>query len=304
MTPNPSGGNPSGGNPSGRRLSGESPRLRLPPKATDTHMHIYDDRFPGREGGPPKPPLPATLADYRQLQKWLGLERVVFVQGAAYQFDNACLLDALANFAKEEEGGQACGIAVVRPDVDEATLEDLTRRGVRGARIMHLPGGAVGMDDLLAIDARTRPFGWSPIVQFDGRDIAGYRPILEQISGDYVIDHAGKFLEPVTVDAPEFTTLLRLIDRGNCYVKISACYETSKVGPPTYADVGTLSKALIAHAPERMLYASNWPHVSLPIDAQPDDRLLLDLMLEWAPDEGVRQLIFVDNPARLYGFPA
>ncbi|WP_340117487.1 amidohydrolase family protein [Pelagibius sp. 7325] len=282
-----------------RKLSGEPPRLKLPPKATDTHMHIYDDRFPGREGGPPKPPLPASLDDYRNLQSWLGLERVVFVQGAAYQFDNACLLDALGRFE-----GEARGIAVVGSNVDDATLEDLTARGVRGARIMHLPGGAVGMGDLLAIDARTRPFGWKPIVQFDGRDIADYLAMLEALPGDYVVDHAGKFLEPVGVDSPEFKALLRLIDRGNCYVKISACYETSKVGPPTYADVGALSKALIQHAPERMLYATNWPHVSKPIDAQPDDRGLLDLMLDWAPDEKVRQLIFVDNPARLYGFPA
>jgi D-galactarolactone isomerase len=282
-----------------RKLNGAPPRLKLPPGATDTHMHIYDDRFPGRVGGPPKPPLPATLDDYRQLQQWLGLERVVFVQGAAYQFDNACLLDALSRF-----DGEAVGVAVVGPEVDEATLEDLTGRGVRGARIMHLPGGAVGMDDLLAIDARTRPFGWSPIVQFDGRDIADFLPILQAISGDYVIDHAGKFLEPAAVDSPEFKALLKLIDRGNCYVKISACYETSKIGPPGYADVGALSKALIAHAPERMLYASNWPHVSKAIDDQPDDRLLLDLMLDWAPDEAVRRLIFVDNPARLYGFSA
>ncbi|MEQ9607640.1 MAG: amidohydrolase family protein [Kiloniellaceae bacterium] len=282
-----------------RMLSGEPPRLKLPRRATDTHMHIYDDRFPGREGGPPKPPLPASLDDYRKLQSWLGLERVIFVQGAAYQFDNACLLDALARFE-----GEARGIAVVGPEVDEATLEDLTKRGVRGARIMHLPGGAIGMGDLPAIDARTRPFGWKPIVQFDGRDIADYLAMLEALPGDYVIDHAGKFLEPVGVESPEFMALLKLIDRGNCYVKISACYETSKDGPPDYADVGLLSKALIRHAPERMLYATNWPHVSKPIDAQPDDRGLLDLMLDWAPDEKVRQLIFVDNPARLYGFPA
>jgi D-galactarolactone isomerase len=181
----------------GRQLKGEPPRLKLPPKATDTHMHIYDDRFPGRDGGPPKPPLPASLDDYRQLQQWLELERVVFVQGAAYQFDNACLLDALDRF-----GEGARGIAVVGRDVSEETLADLTQRGVRGARIMHLPGGAVGMKDLLTIDARTRPFGWSPIVQFDGRDIADYVVMLESLTGDYVIDHAGKFLEPVGTDAP------------------------------------------------------------------------------------------------------
>jgi len=280
-----------------RKLSGAPPRLKLPPKATDTHMHIYDDRFAGREGGPPKPPLPATLADYRQLQSWLGLERAVFVQGAAYQFDNACLLAAL-----EEYDGEARAIAVVDADVDDATLEDMTSRGVRGARHMHLPGGAVGFDELLAIAARVRPFGWHMIVQFDGRDMIERTPILEAIEGDYVIDHAGKFLEPVGTDDPAFKALLKLLDRGNCYVKISACYETSRDGPPDYEDVGRLSRALIAHAPERMLYASNWPHVSLPIDDQPDDRGLLDLMLDWAPDAAVRQMIFVDNPARLYGF--
>ncbi len=283
-----------------RKLSGAALRLKLPPGATDTHMHIYDDRFPGREGGPPKPPLPATLDDYRQLQAWLGLERTVFVQGAAYQFDNACLLDALERV--NDAGGAARAIAVVCPDVDEATLEDLTRRGVRGARHMHLPGGAIGFGDLLAIDARVRPFGWHVIVQFNGRDMEQRAPLLEALRGDYIIDHAAKFMPPVSTDDPAFTTLLKLIDRGNCYVKISACYETSQVGPPSYADVGKLSRALIAHAPERMLYASNWPHVSMPIDRQPDDGLLLDLMADWAPDEKVRQKIFVDNPARLYGF--
>ena len=284
----------------GRRLGGEAPALRLPPKATDTHMHIFDDRFSGRDGGPPKPPVAATLDDYRRLQKWLGLERTVFVQSAAYQFDNACMLDALERCTAA--GGEARGVAVVGPDVEDSVLEEMTRRGVRGARQMHLPGGAVGFDDLLAINARVRPFGWHVITQFDGRKIEDYRPILEAIEGDYTVDHAGKFLEPVGPDAAAFKALLKLIDRGNCSVKISACYETSKTGAPDYADVGALSKALIDHAPERMLYATNWPHVSAPIDKQPDDRGLLDLMGDWAPDGAVRQQIFVDNPARLYGF--
>jgi D-galactarolactone isomerase len=34
----------------------------------------------------------------------------------------------------------------------------------------------------------------------------------------------------------------------------------------------------------------------------PDDANLLDLLLEWAPDENVRRRILVDNPAELYGF--
>jgi D-galactarolactone isomerase len=66
--------------------------------------------------------------------------------------------------------------------------------------------------------------------------------------------------------------------------------------------VGVLAKALVRHAPERMLWASNWPHPSEPSDAKPDEARLLDLLLEWAPDDVTRRKILVDNPAELFGF--
>ena len=53
-------------------------------------------------------------------------------------------------------------------------------------------------------------------------------------------------------------------------------------------------------APERMLWASNWPHPS--VKEKPDDAMLLDILLDWAPDEAVRRKILVDNPAEVYGF--
>ena len=85
-------------------------------------------------------------------------------------------------------------------------------------------------------------------------------------------------------------------------MKLSAPYETSRTGAPGYEDVSRLAKALVRHAPERMLWASNWPHPSAPPDAVPDDAELLDLLLDWAPDDATRRKILVDNPAALYGF--
>ena len=35
---------------------------------------------------------------------------------------------------------------------------------------------------------------------------------------------------------------------------------------------------------------------------RPDDADLLDLLLEWAPDDATRRKILVDNPAALYDF--
>jgi D-galactarolactone isomerase len=120
------------------------------------------------------------------------------------------------------------------------------------------------------------------------------------LPGTLVLDHVGKFLEPVPVEHPGFQTLLRLLDGGKTWLKLAAAYETSKAGGPLYPDVGVLAKAAVKAVPERMIWASNWPHVS--VTDLPDDGALLDLLFDWAPDEAVRQRILVENPETLYGF--
>ncbi|MBT3917458.1 MAG: amidohydrolase family protein, partial [Rhodospirillaceae bacterium] len=114
-----------------------------------------------------------------------------------------------------------------------------------------------------------------------------------------VIDHVGKFLEPVPVENETFQMMLSLVENG-AWVKLSAAYETSKVGPPNFDDVGALAKAFIAAAPEHMLWASNWPHPGQ--DPRPDDAILVDTLLSWVESDALRQKILVDNPAELYGF--
>ena len=112
----------------------------------------------------------------------------------------------------------------------------------------------------------------------------------------------GKFLEPVPPDHPGFQSLPRLVDTGRCRVKLSGAYMTSNVGPPLYADVGVLAKELVKRAPERLVWASNWPHPLSRGGPMPDDTVLLDLLLDWAPDGKTRDRILTANPAELYWF--
>ncbi len=102
------------------------------------------------------------------------------------------------------------------------------------------------------------------------------------------------------MEHPGFQAILRLLEGGKTWFKLTGAYEVSKAGPPLYADVGALAKAAVKAAPERMIWASNWPHVSA--RDLPDDAAQLDLLLDWAPDAAVRKLILVDNPAQLYRF--
>ncbi|MCL6415110.1 amidohydrolase family protein [Aestuariirhabdus sp. Z084] len=281
-----------------RTLAGPAPSIALPKGTIDCHMHLFDSRYPEPKEGPAGPAHDAPISDYQQLQTWLGIDRVVIVQGNAYHKDNRCTLDALAHY-----GDKARAVVAVDVSITDDELQKMTQLGVRGARIMDLLQGAVGLDEMLEVNARVQPFGWSLIIQFDGRSIVERAPLLEQIQGDYVIDHIGKFLRPVSPDSNEFHSLLRLIDRGNCYVKIAACYETSLSGHPKYDDVALLAKALIEHAPERVIWGTNWPHLmSQSAQTYPDDRHLVDLANSWAGSPANRQKLFVDNPARLYGF--
>ncbi|MCG6876119.1 MAG: amidohydrolase family protein [Betaproteobacteria bacterium] len=271
------------------------PNLKAPPGACDTHMHFYDEAVPPAAGTPM--PGNYTLPMYRALQKRLGLARVVVVQPNAYRDDNRVTMDAVRAL-----GAAAKAVVVVRTGVTDAELDRLTRAGAVAQRFFNLRNGTVPLTELDEIMARVHPFGWHANIQLDGRDLPQYEGQIKRLPGRFVIDHVGKFLEPVPPDHDAFKSLLRLVDTGRCWVKLSAAYETSKRGAPHYEDVGELAKALVKAAPERMLWASNWPHPQEPRDAMPDDADLLDILLEWAPDDAVRRKILADNPAELYGF--
>jgi D-galactarolactone isomerase len=272
------------------------PRLRAPPGTTDTHMHIFDARFPLAATAVMTPPE-SPVSEYAKVCRRIGIERTVVVQPSGYGTDNGCTLAAIAVL-----GENARGIAVVPESVPDAELERLTKAGIRGVRFHMFPGGVLSWQSLDPLAARVLPFGWHVQVQLDGRLLPDHEAMLGRLPGTLVVDHVGKFLEPVPVDHPAFRVLVRLVEAGRTYVKLSAPYEVSKVGPPNYDDVGALAKVLIKTAPERMLWASNWPHLGQPKERMPDEAVQLDMLLDWAPDESVRHKILVDNPARLYGF--
>ena len=271
-----------------------APRLATPAGSCDCHMHVFDSRFP-LPATAATPPPNATAGAYLELRRNLGLERVVVVQPNGYRFDNGCTLDAMADF-----GPGTRGIAIVPPTVADSELERLHVAGIRGVRYFLLPGGALGIDTLATMAARIAPLGWNINLQLDGRELPLHEALLSGLPCKLVIDHNGKFLEPVAIDDPAFRVLLRLMDRGNCWVKLSAPYETSRSGPPHYADVGALARTMVKAHPDRCLWASNWPHTGE--REIPSTAALLDLLLEWAPDEATRRKVLVENPAVVYGF--
>lgn len=261
--------------------------------ACDCHMHIYGPpaRYP--TSGPV--PAGADLEDYRAVQARLGLKRVVIVQPSVYGADNRCTLDATRAL-----GEAARCIVVVPPGVAGRDLADLHDQGARGVRFHMVGDGALTWDDLEPIAARIAPLGWHVQLQMPGHGLPHVAPRLKALPVPVVIDHIGRFEGGATGDAPAFRALLDLVEAGRAYVKLSAPYWSSPQGGP-YEDVAPLVRRLVEVAPERLVFATNWPHPSI-TGARPDDLELRDLIMGWLPDDRARHAVLQDTPAALYGF--
>lgn len=260
----------------------------------DCHIHVFERDRPLAPTATFTPPH-APVSDYRQVQREAGLARVVVVQPTGYAFDNACTLDAMRDL-----GPSARGVAVIAHDLGEPELAALHEAGMRGVRFMMLPGGVLPWDSLRPTAERIAALGWTINLQLDGHRLPDHLDLLESLPCRLVIDHLGKFLSAVNATSAGFVALRRLLDGGNTWVKLSAPYESSKSGPPTYEDVTWIPELLAREYPERCLWASNWPHPNVnprPLAIDP-----LDWFLARVSDTRARRAILVDNPAELYGF--
>jgi predicted TIM-barrel fold metal-dependent hydrolase len=276
--------------------------------ATDTHNHIVGPMSqypmcPDRAYTPPE----ASLEQLRNVCTALGIERNVLVQPSVYGFDNACLLDALADL-----GGSARGVCVVPTHVSDEELHRLAALGCVGIR---LNLGTAGITDpraasepLKAFAHRLTPIGWHIQIATSLPVINAIASMIYELDLPVVFDHFGGARPGSEIDQSGFGALLDLVRAGNAYVKLTAPYAWSQ--HTDWADVTPIARVLVATRPDRILWGTNWPHTGsargdinritpyLPINNQ----ALLDAFCEWCPDDALRRMILVDNPARLYHF--
>jgi D-galactarolactone isomerase len=274
----------------------EPPKLKAPPNACDCHMHIYDSRFPVAPNAKLRPP-DATVDAYRLFQQRIGTTRNVVVTPSTYGTDNSCTLDAIAKL-----GASARAVAVVDTSVSDAELKRLNGLGVRGIRFNLVQSGATTIDMLEPLSKRVNDLGWHVQIHMLGDQIVEIADLLQRLPSPIVFDHRARIPEPAGVDHPAFALVLKLLDNGRTWVKLSGAYMDTRNGPPAYADVSKVAQAYVKAAPERMVWGSDWPHPTEKADAKPDDAVLFDLLADWAPDEAIRNRILVANPAALYGF--
>ncbi len=273
-----------------------APRFKMPPGACDCHAHIFGPQ--SRYAYDPKrryTPRDALIGDYVRMLTMLGVERAVLVQPSVYMTNNSALLDGL-----KQAPIPMRGIAVVGARVSDAELERMHALGVRGLRLNLRVDAGVDGDAAPALAHRIAPLGWHLQFRIMSEHFDGVRRMLDALPVDIVVDHLGQVPVEDGVAGKDFQALLGLVRTGRVWVKLSAPMRMSRQELP-YADVTPFVRALVATAPDRMLWATDWPHTTI-TSRMPNDGALADLLLDWIPDAATRQRVLVDNPAARYGF--
>ncbi|WP_416985285.1 amidohydrolase family protein [Streptomyces sp. T028] len=279
--------------------SPRTPSLALPGDSCDAHCHILGpaDVFPY---APDRTftPLDAPKEQLRALHAHLGISRAVIVQSSCHGYDHAVLLDALR--AGE---GRLRGVALIGERSTRAEIEELHRAGVRGFRLNFLPHLRTPptRDEIDAVLERVEGLGWAAQLHVRGAEIAVLEDLVRALPGRVVVDHIGRVDLAAGHDSPALRSLRALLDSGNVWVKVSGVDRVSRQGPP-YADAVALAASLVAYAPERVVWGTDYPHVNITGEA-PDDGLLVDLVEHIAPDPAHLRRLMVDNPAELFDFP-
>lgn len=270
---------------------------QMPPGACDCHMHFYagtERAAPAGLGGFAMPE--ADAAAYRNMLGSIGVERFVAVQSIVYGTDNSVMEHAAAGF-----GARARLVPVLAMDAALGRrLREIEARGGRGLRAYMQAGGVYRWSDLPDLARMLEPLGWHLQLQFDGCMLPEVAPLIAALPCDVVIDHIGKFLAPVGLADPPWQALVRLMEGGRTWVKLSAPYESSRDGPPHYEDVSARARDLVRRMPERLVWATNFPHPGQ--GNPPSPQALLGLLAAWVPDPETRGRILRDNPAHLYRF--
>ena len=287
----------------------------IPAQACDCHVHVFGpfERFP-LWAERAYTPGPASIEDLMALHQGLGMGRVVVVQASPQGSDNRCTVDALQRMNALGHGAR--GVAVIDAHTSDSELQAMHQAGVRGVRVnlesagLHDPQVARRL--MQAAAQRVAPLGWHVQTYTTLDVIASMHDTLMALPTPVVIDHFGRATAAKGVAQAGFAALLSLVGSGQAWVKLSAAHRISDL--PDCEDAQAIAHSLIAARPDRMLWGTDWPHPGAWPGAPRQREAIepfhpinnaraLQRLSEWTTAEQW-QRILVDNPARLYDFPA
>jgi predicted TIM-barrel fold metal-dependent hydrolase len=270
----------------------------LPPAGScDCHLHVFADAqsYPPAAARSYDPPA-ATFADQQRMHRALGIERAVIVQASIYGTDNRLMVDTIAGRKNYR------GVAVIDDATSDAELARMHQAGVRAARFNFAKflGLVPTTQSFRRNVGRVKPLGWHLKIFGEFEEYRDHIAFLHASGLDVVLDHMGRVDFRQGLDQPGMRTVLDLLRDEHWWIMLSGEERHSSRDYP-WDDTIAFARAFVEAAPDRVIWATDWPHVRFRRN-MPNDADLIEMLYRYVPDAATRRKILVDNPARLYGF--
>lgn len=256
----------------------------------DTHAHVYTLDMPLAGTAWHKPTQDAPVERYVETLRANGVTHAVLAAASLYGDYNDYQIDAIRRFPHLRS------TVIVKPTTERYILDMMKKDGVVGVRFqfrtMPDPPDLTSPDYRLLL-RRVADLGWHVHLHDDGERLE--RPIaaLEAAGVRLVVDHFGRPKRDRGVNCDGFKAVLRAIERGRTWVKLSAGYRQE---PPEAASVYA-RELLRTGGPERLFWASDWPFAAF--EDKMTYRETIDNFSDWIPDAAARRAIH-DNAYNFY----
>jgi predicted TIM-barrel fold metal-dependent hydrolase len=273
--------------PAARRTLAE----RLPEETWDGHMHVVY--------------IPSTHSvwDAVSFENTVSMKNILLVQPSIYGNDNSAMLDAMKALGPERSRGV---VVFDESTIEASTLEEWHRLGVRGVRL-NLASTSQSPD----IDAfrntieryaeLIKPLGWMVQIYMSMDLLPELEATIKASGVKVCFDHfaqptrpsspAGSSFDPYTVTG--FSSLVRLLQHGNVFVKFSAPY---RVALDSH-QLDVLAREILRVQNDRVVFATDWPHTRFEgLDIKPFE----ERCLEWAEDADCVDKVFSTNAESLW----
>lgn len=256
----------------------------------DTHVHVFTTDMPLIDNPRHAPTYSFTHEQLIGVMDAHGIERAVIAAASPWGDYNDYTLAAVRAQPKRLRG-----TLIAKPTIDRFALEAMSRDGIVGVRLPFI--GLPALPDITTFEYRAffrrlADLNWHVHPHVEGEDLPKILPTLEASGVKIVIDHLGRPEPKAGVNSAGFKAMLRSIDKGRTFVKVSGGY---RHGPEA---VGYARELVRVAGPERLVWASDCPFVGR--ENEFPYQSTLDWLAECVPDAAARARILGETPMKLY----
>jgi predicted TIM-barrel fold metal-dependent hydrolase len=262
------------------------------PKAplVDCHAHIWTRDMPFIDNPRHTPDYDFTAEQYLAQLDAHGVQFAVLAGASLFGDYNDYVIAALRKYKRLR------ATVIVKPSVERMVLEDMKKDGVVGIRLMFR--GVQTLPDITAYEyrrlfRRVRDLDWHIHLHTEGPRLAALIEFLETTGVKLVIDHFGTPDPHKGIACDGFQRMMKSIENGRTWVKMSAGYRIGANAAAIYA-----RELLRRVGPDRLLWGSDSPFASF--EKSMTYQQAVDALYDWVPDAPTRRKIAADNPIALY----